>query len=58
MRLLALCQKVLPTGPLGFDQSLFESGLNSLSAASLAWWIEKELHVRIRLSDILGNPTD
>ena len=41
-RLRALCRKVLRADPERLDQSLFEFGLNSLSAASLAWLIEKE----------------
>jgi hypothetical protein len=35
----------------------FSFGLNSLSAASLAWSLEKEFHVDFRLSEILANPT-
>ena len=57
MRLRALCCKVMGTCPASLDESLLEIGLHSLSAASLAWLIEEEFHVRIRLSDILDNPT-
>jgi amino acid adenylation domain-containing protein len=57
IRLRALCRKVLRTDPVRLDQGFFEIGLNSLSAATLAWLIEKELHVHIRLSAILDNPT-
>ena len=56
-RLHALCREVLRTDPVRLDQSLFEIGLNSLSAATLVWLIEKELHVHIRLSQILDHPT-
>ena len=41
-RLRALCRNVLRADPERLDQSLFEIGLNSLSAASLAWLIEKD----------------
>ena len=57
MHLQALCRKVLRVQPERLDQNLFEVGLNSLSAASLAWLIEQEFNVRIRLSEILNNPT-
>ena len=56
-RLRALCRNVLRKDPARLDQSLFEIGLNSLAAATLAWLIQKEFHVRIRLSDVLDNPT-
>ena len=57
MRLRALCSEVLRTDPSRLDQSLFEIGLHSLSAATLAWLIEKEFHLTIRPSEILDNPS-
>lgn len=57
VRLRELCRKVLGTPPASVDDNLLERGLHSLSAASLAWSIEKDFHVHILLSEILANPT-
>ncbi len=57
MHLQALCRKVLRVQPERLDQGLFEIGLNSLSAATLAWHLEEEFHVCIPLSELLDNPT-
>ena len=42
---------------MGLDESLIANGLHSLSAANLAWLVEEEFEVRIKLSEILDTPT-
>ena len=52
-----LCRKVIGKSFLGLDESLIAHGLHSLSAANLAWMIEEEFDVRLKLSEILNKPT-
>ena len=56
MRLRTLCHRVMGASPVRFE-SLLEIGLHSLSAASLVSLIQEEFHVRLRLSDVLDDPT-
>ncbi len=57
MQLRGLCRKVLGAGSFEAEQNLFEVGLKSLSAATLAWRIEEEIGIRVALSRVLDNPT-
>ena len=52
-----LCRKVIGTSFLGLDDSLIAHGLHSLSAANLAWMIEEKFDVRLKLSEILNQPS-
>ena len=52
-----LCRRVLGTDSFGFDENLMANGLHSLSAVHLAWLIEDEFGVQLRLSEILDHPT-
>ncbi|MFJ3303921.1 amino acid adenylation domain-containing protein [Streptomyces sp. NPDC086549] len=56
-RLVAIWERLLPNTTVGVLDSMFDHGVDSLTAATLAAAVSKEFGTTLALSDVFRNPT-